>query len=253
MRLTLHFLILSYCLLYLSSCATRTLTKSYDSVSTKKIYSLSVGDAAKPQEWEVFNDLISIKSDNQQLVWKTIKGEQYLLVASWKADTSYYKNDPKTGFYNTGKYPIWVSAAPQLQQLCQSSKFGLKEGVDLRLKQLLGMPPDVDKQYFVEFWVRPQDLFRPCPDPEITDKSCGLAFPKDTEEAHISWINNQRLASYYNPIWNQNYPWTELGYTYDWNPKNKTHIGVSEFIIANNANIVIKGFQTTAQYCNCTE
>lgn len=27
------------------------------------------------------------------------------------------------------------------------------------------------------------------------------------------------------------YPWMELGYTYDWNTENPTHVGMSEFVI----------------------
>ena len=39
----------------------------------------------------------------------------------------------------------------------------------MRLEKLLGLPPNSGKTKFVEIWVRPQDLFRPSPDPEITD------------------------------------------------------------------------------------
>ena len=111
------------------------------------------------------------------------------------------------------------------------------------------MPPNVEKKYFVEFWVRPQDLFRPCPDAEVSDTHCGLAFPEEVTDEHKDWINNQRLESYYNPVWDKNYPWTQLGYTYDWNPKNKNHVGLSEFVIGKNKNVVVKGFKTTEEYC----
>lgn len=237
----------------LFSCAPRQLMKPYEQAQTQRQYAEGVGDAAKPQAWEISSNLIAVKKENSDLVWKDINGASYLLVSSWKADTTYYKNDAKSGFYNTGKYPIWVTAAPELQQRCQSKKFGRKEGLDLRLKQLFGMPPGVDKKYFVEFWVRPKDLYRPCPDPEISDTKCGLAFPEAVTDHHKDWINNQRLMSYFNPAWDQNYPWTQLGYTYDWNPKNKRHVGLSEFIIGENAEVVVKGFQTTEEYCALPE
>lgn len=41
----------------------------------------------------------------------------------------------------------------------------------MRLKQLLGLPPTATNSYFVKFWVRPNDLFRPCPDKEINGKN----------------------------------------------------------------------------------
>lgn len=248
-----HLIFLCTLFIMISCNTTRQLDKPYDAMKTQKEYQLSIGDAAKAHPWEVSNSLTAINTDNPSLVWKTIKGEKYILVSSWKADTKYYKNDKKTGFYNTGKYPIWVTAAPDLQNLCQTKKFGRKEGLDLRIKQLLGLPPNAVKKYFVEFWVKPADLFRPCPDAEVDDKSCGLTFPTTATDEHKAWVNNQRLQSYYNPTWDTDYPWTQLGYTYDWNEKSKTHVGMSEFVIGKNADTVIKGFFTTEEYCKVKE
>jgi len=237
-------------LIIFSSCYNgRVLDRNYNGSKTRITYMRSISDAAKPQPWEVDDNLIKITTENKELVWKDINGEKYLLVSSWKTDTTYYKNDVKTGTYNTGKYPIWVTTAPELQNMCKNEKFGRKEGLNLRLKQLFGLPPTVTKKFFVEFWVQPKDLFRPCPDPEIDDTSCELSFPKGTSEEYISWVNNLRIQSYYNPEWDANYPWTELGYTYDWNPKNKLHIGLSEFVIRVNSDIIVHDFITTADYC----
>ncbi|WP_367388933.1 hypothetical protein [Lewinella sp. LCG006] len=232
------------------SCSPRLLTKDYDEVKIQQVYAEVIGDAAKPQPWDISQSLTQVTPANPDLVRKTIAGQEYILVATWQNDTTYYKTNPSTGFYNTGNYPIWVTLAPQLQQKCQSPAFGRREGLDLRLKQLLGLPPDTKKQYFVEFWVQPKDLFRPCPDPEITDRACELAFPADVTEEHKDWINDLRLASYYNPEWNKNYPWTELGYTYDWNRRNKTNVGLSEFVIQKNSNLVIHHISTTQDYCS---
>ena len=43
------------------------------------------------------------------------------------------------------------------------------EPLELRLKQLLGLPSASQKVWFVEFYVEPSDLFRPSADPEIND------------------------------------------------------------------------------------
>jgi len=232
----------------LACCSPRVMEKPFDEAKAKQAYSESIGDAAKPQPWEI-RPLTALNDQNPRLIMQEIAGERWILVSSWKEDAKYYKNDPETGRYNTGNYPIWVTIAPEMQLMCQDSRFGRKEGLNLRLEQLLGLPPGGNKQYVVEFWVRTADLFRPCPDPEVTDGSCGLAFPEDVSEEHKTWINNLRLASYYNPEWNQNYPWTELGYTYDWNPRNKTHTGLSEFVIGKNKDIIVKGIYTTEEYC----
>jgi hypothetical protein len=38
---------------------------------------------------------------------------------------------------------------------------------------------------------------------------------------------------------------TQLGYTYDWCPTNKSHIGVSEFVIDINKNVIVNKIYST--------
>ena len=246
----LNFTLLGLIVMISFSCNRRILDKSYNNQRFERLYSEGIGDAAKPQPWEISSNLTAINQNNSGLIRKEIDGETYILVSSWKVDTTFYKNNQKSGTYNTGSFPIWVTLSPELQSKCSTKKFGRKEGLNLRLRQLLGLPPNDEKKYFIEFWVKPQDLFRPCPDAEIDDKSCGIGFPKEVAEDYKSWINNLRIASYYNKEWNKNYPWTELGYTYDWNPKTKNNIGLSEFVIGTNKDIIVHRFYTTWEYCS---
>ena len=236
----------------LQACAPRQLEKTYPAPRTERQYTKAVSAAADPQPDKVYRSLLPIAAANTELRRKMIDGQEYVLVSSWKDDTTYYRNDSLTGFYNTGDYPIWVTAAPQLQDICSAQQFGRREGVDLRLKQLFGMPPTVSKRYFVEFWVKPEDLYRPCPDPEVDDAECGLAFTERSTSEHQEWITAQRKVSYSNPKWNDNYPWTQLGYTYDWNPRNRSKIGLSEFVIGQNKFVVVNKVYTTAAYCGAT-
>ena len=84
-------------------------------------------------------------------------------------------------------------------------------------------------------WVDPDDLFRPSPDNEIDDTTVGLSFPENAAEEYQNWFNGNILYSYY-PL---RYPWTRLGYTYDW-ADNGTEYGLSEFIIRNNAKVRVE-------------
>jgi hypothetical protein len=234
-------ILLAFCLFNLGSCV------SYQNLSNTQIdqyYGASIIDASYPEPDEISNELLSIDPENKQLVWKDIEGKKYLLVSTWAADASYY---PESGAYNTSKYPIWVTAAPQLLNWYQSRKPKELQDRDLRLKQLLGLPPTVEKNYFIEFWVTPDNLFRPCPDKDITDSSCGLCFTDELDEDHKEWIKNLRNDSYYN-CQGDKYPWTQLGYTYDWYPGNKSHIGLSEFVIKANSNILVNKIYTTDEY-----
>lgn len=209
------------------------------------LYQQSIQNAIYPDANKVSDKLVPVVRQNKNLVWKNIRGEDYVLVVTWKQNVSYYQQYLDSAFYNTGQYPIWITTAPQLKLQMQHEK---AKNSDRRLIQLLGLPPNSVYSYFVEFWVKPVDLFRPCPDKEITDTKCETCFPKQTDSAHVSWINENRISRYYQCDLSQQYPWTQLGYTYDWNPKNKSHVGLSEFVIGTNKNIVVKAIYTTEEY-----
>ncbi len=200
-----------------------------------------------PSPEKVYSNLVYITPQNDNLVRKRINDEDYILVVTWKQNISYYEKYLDSGYYNTGDYPMWVTTAPELLQRMKKEN---PKDVDLRLKQLLGLPPSATYSYFVEFWVKPQDLFRPCPDKEITDTKCDLCFSENADSSYIAWVNENRISRYYECNLDQKYPWTQLGYTYDWNPKNKSHIGLSEFVINTNKNIVVKAIYSTEEYLN---
>ncbi len=211
----------------------------------KSLYQGSIENSMSPSPGKIYRNLVAITPQNKDLVWKKIKYENYILVVTWKQNISYYKPYLDSAYYNTGKYQIWVTTAPELLKRMKKEN---PANADLRLKQLLGLPPNATYSYFVEFWVKPEDLFRPCPDKEITDSQCDLCFPENTNPAHVSWINSNRISRYYACEVYEKYPWTQLGYTYDWNPDNKSHIGLSEFVIDINKNIIVKAIYTTNDY-----
>ena len=237
-KLWILFVLLSF-----GACQTSKLTSTAPK-DEKSLYQESILSAMSPGPDKIDTNLVSINDQNRNLVRKTINNQEYILVVTWKPDTSYYKPD-NSGFYNTTNFPIWVTTAPELLQRMKNET---TEDVDFRLKQLLGLPPTSDYKYFIEFWVKPEDLFRPCPDNEITDNRCDLCFPDNQDLEYIKWINDLRIKSYYDCELYNKYPWTQLGYTYDWNFDNKSHIGLSEFVIAKNRNIIVNRFYSTKDY-----
>ncbi len=211
------------------------------------LYQESIENSMSPAPDKIYRDLVSITPQNKALIWRNIKGENYILVVTWKQNTSYFQPYLDSTYYNTGEYPIWVTTSPELLQRMKTEN---PDDVDLRLKQLLGLPPNSTYSYFVEFWVRAADLFRPCPDNEITDRQCELCFPEKTDSAYVSWINTNRISRYYPCELEDKYPWTQLGYTYDWKAENTSHIGLSEFVIDVNKNIIVHAIYTTQDYLN---
>lgn len=226
----------------MSSCNSIPPNSPFSKVNT--YYRASIIDASFPEIKEINYDLTAITPDNEQLIWKEINGKKYLLVTTWTGNTSFY---PDEGAYNSGQYPIWVTVAPELLNWYQDRKRKELKDIDLRLKQLLGLPPNAQKGYFVTFWITPEDLFRPCADKEVMDTKCDMCFQDESDKEHIAWIENLRNASYYNCTGDK-YPWTQLGYTYDWYPKNKSHVGLSEFVIKFNSDILVAQKYTTEEY-----
>ena len=210
--------------------------------SNRELYKLSIINSIYPDSSEICTNLVQINDSNKTLIRKNINGEEYILVCTWKQNVSFYQKDT---VFNTGNYPIWVTTSPELKNRIKKES---PKDINLRLIQLLGLPPTAQYSYFVEFWVRPVDLFRPCPDKEITDGKCDLCFPEGTDPEHIKWINENRISRYYQCDLYYQYPWGQLGYTYDWNPKNKSHFGLSEFIIGANKTIYINRIVTTLEY-----
>lgn len=215
-------------------------------------YNLAVADAKVAELNEVSQKLVAITEDNPSLIWqnKTApKGK--VLVATWTNWTGY---DSQIGQSVNTSRQTWVTTAPEVQDFCKKE---LKTVTDqsartLRLEQLLGLPPNNGKTRFVEFWVNPQDLFRPSADAETSDRTAFGEFtqlPKvlaaNAKPEYVKWFEDLRSKSY-NAV--GGYPWTRMGYTYDWgNPKSE--IGLSEFVINSGVTIEVKSVQTNDKYC----
>jgi hypothetical protein len=208
----------------------------------------AVVDAENAEPSEISDDLTAIDPANDELVWQAGTGR--VLVATW---TSWNGYDALVGQAITLTRETWVTAVPELQSFCQSYEAEPEEvPLTLRLEQLLGLPPQNGKTRIVQLWVPTDGLFRPSPDPEITDTTAQLEMPDASafaseQDYNFSrdWFNLQRSLSYDEK---NGYPWTRLGYTYDWgDPENE--IGLSEFVIWAQTPIAVDAVYSTEEYC----
>jgi len=147
---------------------------------------------------------------------------------------------------------IWVTIVPEVQSICR----GFRGDVQMQLRQLLGLPPDADVPRFLVLRVKASEIFRPspyaetttkypCPDP-AGDATCGNVFPSTATPAHVQWIATASFNLHAIPY---GYPWTHLGYTYNWAP-GKDRYGASEYVIRPPATAVIVQKATPADYCS---
>jgi hypothetical protein len=169
--------------------------------------------------------------------------EDLVDVVSWTgrkvADQYYRPGDTKVGV------DVWVTRTPELQRLCAA--FPRDEpALTLRLQQVLGLPARPEDRVFVTLRVHRPDIVRPCPDPDPGKPSCGPDFPADAPQSYRAWIGEQVLSRYRTP---GGYPWTRLGYTYDWAP-GSSGIGVSEFVVRKGAAVTVVSKSDSRDYCS---
>jgi len=234
-RLLFAFLLLTVA----AACAVQR--PLYDTEALKAAYMAAVKDAETAEPHEICRDLVAIVPCSSDLVWRHAEGaDPLVLVVTW---TDYRGYDDKVGQQMVLGREVWVTTVPEVRQFAGQ----INGDPALRLEQLLGLPPHSGKTRFVELWVKPGDLFRPSADPEISDHESELDFPVSSRfvsvsPSHKDWYNRLKQVSY----GEQGYPWTRLGYTYDWGRDD--HIGLSEFVVAKGAVVTVHSVTPTARY-----
>lgn len=173
---------------------------------------------------------------------------------------------------DSGTHYTWVTPVPEVQNVCKDFSPG---ELQLSLSQLLGLPPDSSFKYFVTIEVTSGQIFRPAanPDPTIeypcavasaaNDKesaipaNCGEEFQPDAcgvDYDYKIWFLNKTLSTYSvsDDPKIEGYPWTRLGYTYNWKPGADKY-GASEYVIKQNAVVTIKDITPFEKYCQPTK
>ncbi len=208
-------------------------------------FQAALDDSAPPPAADkISRTLTAIIPENDKLIWEDeIPGSRLLVVIYGKGLS------PDPGPLPNPSYALrtnkWVTVAPEIFSFFKNKVF-----TDTRLEQLLGLPPCYGNTTIVELWVDPRDLFRPSPDPEIIDHEASLDFPwkqnrymlQNTTSliyddycstpspcfsTYETWFTNRKAHIYYD---SPPYPWTGLGYTYDWG-SSQSHVGMSEFVV----------------------
>ncbi|HXP75984.1 MAG TPA: hypothetical protein VN823_17710 [Stellaceae bacterium] len=148
---------------------------------------------------------------------------------------------------------IWVTLAGEVQSQCRAWSLS---GVDLRrrLEQLLGLPPDPPPQYekavFATMQVPRDALARPCLGIDAADPAhpkCTIAVPAQSAASADmqGFVGKQMMDSYvvHNPS-GPGYPYTRLGYTYDWAPGAE-----AQFVVAPGTSLAVTDEVATDAYC----
>lgn len=235
-----HVILLFVSLLFIvGGCSKEVVIKSTPK-TTEQVYKESIVDAMVAEKSEICSTLVAIRPDNSYLNWSS----GYVLVVTWtRFNSSYPAGDTITLKWGES----WVTAVPQMKDWFKTHTVAKENKVD-RVKQLLGLPASSQNTYFVEMWVKPEDMFRPAYDNEIDDNTSDNSFRTNTSQDYITWFNNFIISAYFPPTATTvKYPWTRLGYTYDWGGTD-SKIGLSEFVVKKNSKVIVKSVTATDEY-----
>jgi hypothetical protein len=208
----------------------------------KRSYEEAVHEAARPTESDVKTSLYQIKSDQPVVVTTWIRDSEK---ESFGAGQNF--KGGKT-FKTAAPHKLWVTVASEFKPFCEGV---LREhendenklvALNTRLEQRLGIPPGYGYERFAELLIRHpvETLQRSCENPSILPKTCSMG------PNFQNWTDTKRKKEM------EDYPWTGLGYTFDWAKSGDRFekFGESEFTIEDKASIEVKSVAKTAEYCS---
>lgn len=210
----------------LSGCKSKT-------ADLNTLYESAVRDAAFADEDEIL-PLVSLVESDPMTTWQNGK----VLLLTWH---NYPDSYPEGENVTIEWGYVWTFTDKEIA----SYKDELKKCKDpeTRLKQLIGLPPDCDYTTFTGFWVSPESVKRPAYRTDIVSGEMTTSFDENVDEDFKEWFDENILGSYFDGA----YPWTRLGYTYDW-ADNGTEYGLTEFLVSDKAEVTVEFTDTTAEF-----
>ena len=245
----------------------------YVSPEDKEAYRKALEDAQTATQAEAVRNLLAVVPGQDWANYSLLNGDciewedpakpdkSRVLVVAFMNRSDFEKYyQPNIGKEYDLQKALWVTVVPELKNYLVGETC---PPTNERLRQALGLNPAYAYEALVEMYVKTSDLFRPSPDPEITDHQAELAtmldysiwvFPSDQNPflkidkdalfldspwdwkgaiPFKAWFMNRAETIYDREgedVSKWGYPWTRLGYTYDWgNPDD--HVGLSEFVV----------------------
>ena len=212
-------------------------------------------EAAKEGGCEQIRPLVVIDSNTtDKVTWNAEKTKALMIVAH--ADPGKFED----GRTVTLDKSMRVFSDKEFLEWYKMNNKGVRSW-SLRLRQLLGLPQSEIITHFTMLWVEPKDMIRPAYNPDIAsaEMKCRFDEPEGTgegegeggSEGDDSQLDTlgMLLRNWFDDTWAKSYkeeggyPWTRLGYTYDWGSKGDKY-GLSEFLVQAEASVTV---QTTKE------
>ena len=204
------------------------------------LYLKAIDDALTADTSEVCDTLWSLGPENQRLDLRKMGNDLYVRVGCFTRFPDSFKDSVIVNSW--GEFWVFIP-----QQFDTRMKQVLAKDSDtlLRVRQMLGLPPDNKNTHVAQMWINLNDLFRPAGSPSISAATASPYLSKDASEEYRTWF----ITNIYNTYFSEgtHFPWTRLGYTYDWAP-GACEVGLSEFCVRKNSRILTIGVVKATQY-----
>jgi len=227
MRKQYSFLaVLFLLLMFLTSCGQKTDT------TTASRWEMAMTDAVFAEDEEI-HPLVTLTLEDNRVIWND--AEDKVLLATWHN----YPDECSPGTA-IGEYgDIWATSLGEMKNWFLENEEQITDW-ELRFSQILGVHENEGYTRFTAFWVSPQDVVRPAFVTDVT-KQMENDYSLVTGEWK-EWFDSNILYSYFE----SNYPWTRLGYTYDWGGTQE--YGLTEFLVRDPSQTEIVFTYTTEEF-----
>lgn len=201
--------------------------------SREELWTAAMTDAVFSEDGEV-TELVCLTRQDPRVIWDET-GERVLLV------TWHNYEEPCEPGDSLAHQDIWATSLGEFEDWYLENGSGVTDW-ELRLAQLLGMPDDSGCTMFSAFWVSPSEVIRPA---YVTDVTAQMenGYGQITDPAYRAWFDGNILYSYFE----SEYPWTRLGYTYDWSGGDSPY-GLTEFLVADGSQAEIAFTYSTEDF-----
>ena len=204
-------------------------------VRPSDLYTAAVFDSIVAEADEIF-PLVSLTKQSDMVTWHE-DGERVLLL-SWHDNPEVFVAESTV----TLSGELWTFTDREIKDWCDSVVSSVTDW-NMRLKQLIGLPPTSAYTHISAFWVNVSRVIRPAYQTDVTKQVDETCLVNNFLGAYEEWFNNNIVYSYFI----SDYPWTRLGYTYDWADDGDEY-GLTEFLVLAGTEVQVAYTKTTEEF-----
>lgn len=213
------------------------LLKDKADVQLQALFDKAVEDVQTIEPDEIL-PVTAITKDSPMVTWNDA-ADRVLLLTFHKYPDSYQTGQTVTTQWGE----VWTFTDREIEAWYDKNGADVKAW-PLRLRQLIGLRPDNAYTHISALWVKPEDIIRPAYETDITKNQMTDHFSDQVDADFKAWFEANEENSYHSEY---PYPWTRLGYTYDW-ADNGQAFGLSEFLIKKNAAVEVEFTKTIDEF-----